>query len=196
MTVDPGRLALCALDLAEPDDATDREEVAGLRAAACALALALPDQPPPAHVRARLLGSVAAGPLAGFVARVAALYDLTLERAGEILGWVDEPSQWHAPMPGMQFAIFKGGPRHATADCGLLRIAPGATFPWHAHLSEEHSLFLSGSGRDHAGHVYVPGDTLVLPAGSAHDFVTISATELVIAVRHAGVDFAARRPPA
>ena len=71
-----------------------------------------------------------------------------------------------------------------------------ARFPWHAHLSEERSLFLVGAGRDDQGKVYVAGDELVLPAGSAHDFVTISDGELVVAVRHHGVDFAARRPPA
>lgn len=169
-------------------------EAEALAQAAAALAELLPPVAPGAHVRARLLAAVGGGPLERFAARFAAMYDLAIERAREILGWVDDPRPWNQPFPGMQFAVFRGGPAHVGADCGLLRVAPGAAFPWHAHTSEETSLFLAGAGRDHAGALYVAGDELVLPAGSAHDFRTVSDEPLVIAVRHRGVDFAARRP--
>lgn len=194
-------VALVALGLASApeaaaiaDDPAAVAEAAALAQAAAALTELLSPVAPGAHVRARLLAAVGGGPLERFAARFAAMYDLAIERAREVLGWVDDPRAWHQPFPGMQFAVFRGGAAHAGADCGLLRVAPGAAFPWHAHTSEEMSLFLAGAGRDHDGTLYVAGDELVLPAGSAHDFHTVSAEPLIIAVRHRGVDFAARRP--
>lgn len=194
-------VALAALGLASAAEATavDADPAAAaaatsLAVAAAALAELLPPVAPGTHVRARLLAAVGGGPLERFAARFAAMYDLAIERAREVLGWVDDPRPWKQPFPGMQFAIFRGGPAHAGADCGLLRVAPGAAFPWHGHTSEETSLFLAGAGRDHTGTLYVAGDELALPAGSAHEFRTVSDEPLIVAVRHRGVDFAARRP--
>jgi putative transcriptional regulator len=201
VTADRDDVALAALGLAAPEAAAalDRDppaaaEVAALAAAAAALAELVAPVPPAAHVRARLLAAVGGGPLERFAARFAAMYDVAVDRARELLGWVDDPRPWRQPFPGMQFAVFRGGPAHAGADCGLLRVAPGAAFPWHAHTSEETSLFLAGAGRDHLGALYVAGDELVLPAGSAHAFHTVGDVALILAVRHRGVDFAARRP--
>lgn len=195
------RVALYALGLATPDDAAAieadpraRAEVAALHDALAALAATLPPVAPSAAVRARLLASLGAGRFERFVAQFAAMYDLVAARAREVLGTIDDAATWSSPMPGMSFAVFRGGPAYASSDCGLLRVAPGARFPWHAHTSEEQSLFLAGIGRDHLGVLYHPGDVLVQPAGSAHDFETVSADDLIVCVRHTGVDFAARRP--
>ena len=200
------RVALYALGLATPADAAlieaDAAElaaVAALHKALADLTAALPTVAPSPAVRARLLASLArepggAGRFERFVAQFAAMYDLVAARAREVLGTIDDAATWSSPMPGMSFAVFRGGPAYATSDCGLLRVAPGTRFPWHAHTSDEHSLFLAGIGRDHLGVLYHPGDVLVQPAGSAHDFETVSADDLIVCVRHQGVDFAARRP--
>lgn len=202
MSADREALAAVALGIGDAadaaavgDDPAAQVELARICDAATALALALAPLPPPPYLRAQLLASIGGGRFERFVERFAAMYDLAADRAREVLGWLESPRPWHAPMPGMQFAIFRGGPRYATDDCGILRVAPGATFPWHAHRSDEVSLFLAGAGRDHLGAIYVAGDELTLPAGTAHEFATISADELVVCVRHRGVDFAARRPP-
>lgn len=200
------RVALYALGLASPDETAtidgDPAALAAVRAAREALGeltSALPPVAPSPAVRARLLASLlqepgAAGRFERFVAPFAAMYDLVAARAREVLATIDDAATWSSPMPGLRFAVFRGGPAYATSDCGLLRIAPGTRFPWHAHTSEEQSLFLAGVGRDHLGVLYHPGDVLVQPAGSAHEFETVSPDDLIVCVRHQGVDFAARRP--
>jgi quercetin dioxygenase-like cupin family protein len=178
----------------ETRTAQDADEVAAYAAAAASLADGLAIVEPPAHVRARLMAALGDGRFEAYVARFAALYDLAAERARELLSWIESPSKWLPATPGVRLIHFRGGGLHATADCGVLRVAPGTSFPWHSHSGEEHSLFLAGAGRDHNGRVYLPGDELILDVGTAHDFSTISDDELIIAVRYHGVDFTAQRP--
>lgn len=158
------------------------------------LAWAIAPGAPAASVRARLLAAACGGRLEPWLAPFAAMFDLAATRAREILAWLEEPRRWQPALPGITLTHFPGGPAVAGSDCGLVRVAPGVAFPWHGHRDDEHSLFLAGRGRDHAGVVYQPGDTLVMAAGAGHAFTSIGDDELVLAVRHRGVDFTARPP--
>lgn len=159
-----------------------------------ALVAVLAPVAPPAHLLARLLASTGGGPFEAFAARFAAMFDLAVDRARELLGWIHDPGKWQPALPGTALLHFRGGPAHAGADCGVIRIAPGTRFPWHAHEGEEESLFLAGVARDHAGVLHTPGSTLVQAAGSAHEFESIGDEDLIFAVRYRGVDFAAKKP--
>lgn len=186
---DPDAALTAALDGDRPP------EDPGLRDALAEVAWALVVVAPPAHLRARLLAAAGDGRLEPFAARLAALFDLALVRAREVLAWVEDPRRWLPAVPGVALVHVRGGPAVAGADCGLVRVAPGVDFPWHAHHAEEHTLFVAGVCRDHAGAIYRPGDELVLAAGSAHAFTSVGDAELVLCVRHRGVDFTAPRPP-
>ncbi|MEZ4402011.1 MAG: cupin domain-containing protein [Kofleriaceae bacterium] len=193
-------LALVALDLATPEEraavAAVGPAVDQLRAALARLADGVPAVAAPPRVRARLQTAVGLGRFERFATRVAALYDVPLARAREILGWIDATSPWLPATPGLALVHFRGGPAAVDADCGLIRVDPGGRFPWHAHRGDEHTLFLAGVGRDQAGATYGAGDELTMAPGTAHDFVTISDDALVVAVRHRGVVFGAPPPAA
>jgi len=132
-----------------------------------------PMQPSEA-LRARVLASVRpASRFEGFVARMGRLFDLTEPRAREVLavaatmpgpGWVD------SPLPGMRLHHFDGGPRLASADCGLVHLAPGTAFPTHRHLGREWNLVLAGSADESSGALWLPGDLLVYETDTVHGF--------------------------
>lgn len=127
---------------------------------------------PSADLEARLLASTGGGRFERFSERVAKLFDVTVDRARELLGLVEHAASWDQPVPGVSLIHFDGGPACAAADCGFVRIAPGCKFPWHTHRGEEVSVILSGAMRDHDGEVLRAGDELVHEQGTKHDLAT------------------------
>lgn len=83
------------------------------------------------------MASVGAGRFEAFAQRFADLVDVGIARAREILGLIERPATWEHPLPGVHLVHFNGGPACAAADCGFVRLAPGGTFPWHAHRGEK-----------------------------------------------------------
>jgi putative transcriptional regulator len=152
----------------------------------------LPAVPSP-DVKARLLASVGGGRFERFAARMASIFDVTVDRARELLGLVERDASWENPVPGVGLVHFDGGPACATADCGFVRIAPGCTFPWHTHRGEEVSIVLSGTLRDHDGRLLHPGDELVHARGTQHDISAEGAEPVIFAARaFEGIDVAQR----
>jgi len=198
-------LPLYAVDALEGDDAASLEamiaqaphlqpELAALRDSTHEVVQALTPIEPPPHLVVRLMASIGHGPYDQLATRFAALFDLGIDRARELLGWIHDPGKWHPATPGVSLIHFRGGPSHVGADCGIIRIAPGSWFPWHAHVGEEVTLFLAGTARDHEGTLHVAGGELVQTATTAHDFSSVGESDLVFAVRYRGVDFAAKKP--
>jgi putative transcriptional regulator len=151
----------------------------------------VPAAVPGNDVKSRLMASIGAGRFERFSSRMASLFDVTIDRARELLGLVERGASWEAPMPGIGLVHFDGGPACATADCGFIRIAPGCTFPWHTHRGEEVSVILTGTLIDHEGRILRPGDELVQAQGSQHD-ISAQGDEEVIFVARAfnGIDVA------
>lgn len=126
---------------------------------------------PSVELRERVLASVEpTSRLDGFVARFARLFDLPETRAREILA-AAEPTRpgWVAtPLPGVRLFHFQGGARVATADCGLVHVAPGAAIPRHRHRGLEWNLVLWGCADEGEGAPWLPGDLVLRETDSAH----------------------------
>jgi hypothetical protein len=182
------------LEEALADDPRLRRDLALLREGLHDLPRALAPHAPPAHLLERLLASSGGGPFEKFAGGIMKLFDVAIDRAREILGLIHDPGKWHPATPGVALIHFRGGPAHVGADCGIIKVAPGTGFPWHAHKGEEVTLFLAGVGRDHAGVIHVAGGELEQVPGRAHDFTSIGDEDLIFAVRYRGVDFAAKKP--
>jgi anti-sigma factor ChrR (cupin superfamily) len=152
------------------------------------LALGLPPAPPPPELRVRLLAAVA-GPLTAHAPRVAELLDLAPDLVARALARVhagDAP--WVAVLPGIDvYTLHTAGPR----ECGILRAAPGGTFPYHRHLGEERVLVLQGSCVDSSGRQLGPGDEIHHGPGTAHHLEIHPGPALVFAYVSDGSDFAA-----
>lgn len=154
---DPDVALTAALDSGEaPDDPALRDALADLAWALVAVA-------PRPQLRDRLLAAAGGGRLEPFTSRLAALFDLGLDRAREVLAWVEDPHRWLPAVPGVALVHVRGGPAVAGADCGLVRVAPGVGFPWHAHHAEERTLFVAGSAAITPGRSIVPATSWSSP---------------------------------
>lgn len=150
------------------------------------MALSLPPEAPPPELRERILDSIGdevLGPLGRFSAKVAALFDLTADRARELLRRLEDAAAWSAgPCEGISLLHVAGGPRVATADVGFVRLEPGVQFPHHSHGGDEVGLILQGGFLDSDGREYHPGEAAHHGPGSDHDFTALPGEICVFAV--------------
>ena len=185
-------LPLYALGILDPDEANVVERaVANDAALAAELAsyqasadlLVVPARPAP-DVHTRLLASIGQGRFEKFSARISTLYDVTVERARELLALIERPASWNQEAGGISLVHFDGGARYAAADCGFIRLEPGAVFPPHKHLGEEASMVLQGQVRDaSSGRLLGPGDELVQAEGSEHHLICEGTEPCIFAAR-------------
>ncbi|HUJ56910.1 MAG TPA: cupin domain-containing protein [Kofleriaceae bacterium] len=199
-------LPLYALGVLEPDEATAVEravatdpvlaaELDTFRDAAHQLASAAPPVAPSAGVKARLMSSIGAGRFERFAARLAKLYDFSIDRAREALGLIDRAASWkpELPVPGILAIDIAAGPACAGCDTGFVKIDAGCTFPWHTHRGEEVNVLLQGTLRDHEGKLYRPGDEVVLAKGASHEIAAVGDEDVIIAARvFDGIDLTTR----
>ena len=184
-----------AVEAALAADPALARELASYDDAAQAIAAAAPAVRPSAHVKARLLASAGAGRFERFLAPFAKMFDVGVEAARELLGWIEDPTKWKpSGLPGIQAIHFPGGPAVAGADTGFLELHPGALFPWHEHIGEELSLVLQGTIRDHDGTLYGPGQEIPKAGGTRHEFTAEPGDTVVVAVRAFGVKYGLVRP--
>jgi quercetin dioxygenase-like cupin family protein len=146
---------------------------------------------PSDELRANVLRTaLGQGELASFARRFAEMFDLAQPRALELLGLAQRTGEgaWQdivLPEQGerVQLLHFAGGPRVASADCGLVSLAPGARFPLHEHAGDEWSFVLSGAAEEEGtGASWLPGDLVHRATGSRHAFRVTSREPLVFAV--------------
>jgi putative transcriptional regulator len=154
----------------------------------------IPAATPGADVEARLLASVGGGRFETYSSRMAKLFDVTVDRARELLALMERKSSWENPVPGIHLVHFDGGPAYAAADCGFVRIDPGCTFPWHTHRGEEVVVVLHGTVRDNvSGTTYQAGDEILQAEGSSHDLVAGDDGALYVARAMNGIEVSGQR---
>ncbi len=185
-------LPLYALGVLEDEDAT-RVEDAIARDPSLAIELAayqdsasalIDPVRPDGSVKARLMASIGESRFEKFTSQLAKLYDVTIDRARELLGLMERATSWEHPMPGIGLVHFAGGPAYAAADCGFVRLAPGTSFPHHTHMGEEVSLILAGEIQDkQTGVIYRAGDEVVKGLDSDHDVVSTGHEDAIYAAR-------------
>jgi len=149
-----------------------------------ALVDGLEPAPLPSALRARILASVKAeSRFLSFADQVAALVDVAVDRAKELLLGIDAEESWgDSIVPAMRLYNFDGGPSVANAITGFVRMPPGSAFPHHVHVGQETVLVLQGQFREDNGDVVGPSEKKVSDAGSAHSFEVLDGPELIYLV--------------
>ncbi len=148
----------------------------------------VPPLPPSSELRERLKASLGAGRFDHMSAQIADMFDVTVDRARELLSLIDRAASWQSMIPGVQLLHVPAGPACANADCGFVRIDPHASFPWHAHRGEERCLVLAGSLSDHNGQTWSAGADVVEAAGTAHRLIAGNDGVLFVARVMNGID--------
>ena len=147
-----------------------------------------PIEPPPSSLRDAVLGLTSMGTrFDGFVARVAELFDLSLDEARSLCRGIDEHASWGpGPGPGIRMRRVKGGARTDGSKCMLVALDPPHVFPEHAHEGEETQLYLAGIAADAEGHEWLPGDVERRRDGERHVITALGDEVCVTAVRFSG----------
>jgi anti-sigma factor ChrR (cupin superfamily) len=143
------------------------------------------DVQPSADLRERVLASVdPARRLEGFVARVAKLFDLSEQRMREVLAAANSVAtpSWVAVGGNLHLFHFDGGPSRAGADCGLVQVAAGATFPLHRHRGLEWNFVLSGAAEEDSGELWLPGDLVLREPETVHGYRVLPDEPVLFAV--------------
>lgn len=178
------------VERAVASDAALAAELASYQQTADAIGSAIQPVAPPPEVKQRLMASVGGGRYEAFAARMARMFDVTVDRGRELLGLIERKASWIAqPVPGLSFVDFEGGPATAAADCGFVRLAPGAVFPPHTHLGEELTTILSGRVHDPVNDRTIgPGEDYIRPEGTTHYLVCVGDEDCIYATRaHNGI---------
>jgi anti-sigma factor ChrR (cupin superfamily) len=130
-----------------------------------------------------------AGPLTRYGPRVAELLGLPTVVVADALARVHaDVAPWSEVLPGIDnYALRRDGQR----EWGLIRAAPGLTFPYHRHVGEERVVVLQGSCADSSGRQLGPGDEIVHTVGTSHHLEIHEGPPLVFAYVTDGTAFAA-----
>ena len=170
-------------ELAVPELGADLSEAGN---AAVALAAATMSDASTVHgaLRERLAASLARkGAYEVFADRIARMFDLSVERAAELLRKLEDPAAWRPGIaPGIDMIPVKPGPRFEGAIAAFGKLRPGSTFPRHAHQGEELTLVMAGGFRDSSGVEIERGDELYEADGSEHDFTVLEGEDCIAAV--------------
>lgn len=145
------------------------------------LAMSLPRTNPSPQVKERLLRSLGqTNRFEMFAERVAALIDVGLDKAREILARIDDHVTWTTTqLPGIFAYDPPHGPAVADAVVGWVRVEPGVEFPHHEHMGDEAMLIVQGSCVDSYGTVMRRGDLVRLAPGTHHDFKALPGPDFI-----------------
>jgi hypothetical protein len=184
-----------AVDAAIALDPSLAAELASYQDAASLVGSMAPAVAPPKYLKARLMTTIGGGRFEPRVSRFAQIFDVAIDKAREMLGWIDTPARWvPSGLPGINAVHFAAGPACKGADTGYLELQPGAVFAYHEHLGEEITLVLAGEAVTTDGKHHVAGDEILMQAGTSHDFRAVGDTPLVVAVRAFGVRYGVVKP--
>lgn len=197
MPVDEAKLTQYALGMLDDvESRTVRQEIAGsltlqkelatIRNALQHIALAEEPVRPSASLRNRVLEATQdVTRFAGFLERFADLFDLDRTTSQDLLAKIDPISNhaWESTVfPGVKIMKFCGGPRVASATCGIVQVKAGKLFPAHRHQGDETTLVLQGKAQDDSAKTLLAGDIFHLPPGSSHSFHVLGDEPFVYAV--------------
>jgi anti-sigma factor ChrR (cupin superfamily) len=172
------------VERAVADSAELAAELAAFQQTTGELGSAIEPVAPSPEIKQRLMASAGGGRFSAFATRLAKLYDVTVERANELLGLIDRSASWRPQIPGISLIDFDGGPAAAAADCGFFKLSPGALFPPHKHLGEERTIILAGQVRDVVNdRICGAGDEYVQLEGTSHYLQCVGPEECIYAAR-------------
>jgi len=116
------------------------------------------------------------------------IFDISEAALRAVLARIDEATGWSLHGEARYFH-FAPGPRMATQEAGVVRMAPGVVFPRHAHRAGEVTFVIDGLMNDR-GRLYGPGSLVEANPGTTHDYRSVGVgRDLILLSRHGGIEF-------
>jgi quercetin dioxygenase-like cupin family protein len=123
-----------------------------------------------------------------FFAALQDIFDLSQSALRNVLARLDETSGWSLHGEARYFH-FTPGPRLATQEAGVVRMAPGVVFPRHRHRAGEVTFVIDGLMNDR-DRLYGPGSVVEADPGTTHDYRSAGVgRDLILLSRHGGIEF-------
>jgi len=117
------------------------------------------------------------------------IFDLSEAALRTVLARVDDAAGW-SQHGEARFFHFAPGPRMATQEAGVVRMAPGVVFPRHLHRAGEVTFVIDGLMNDR-DRLHGPGSVVEAEAGTLHDYRAAGVgRDLILLSRHGGIEFA------
>ena len=144
---------------------------------------------PPAAVRQRLFRTLeGVDRYQPFFAVLQDIFDLSEAALRGVLARIEEAAGWSLHGEARYFH-FAPGPRMATQEAGVVRMAPGVVFPRHLHRAGELTFVIDGLMNDR-GRLYGPGSIVEAEPGTTHDYRAAGVgRDLILLSRHGGIEF-------
>jgi signal transduction histidine kinase len=119
---------------------------------------------------------------AEIAAEVAEFYDLPVPIVVSLLERAKNAEAWEpGPAPGTGLIPLSPGGRLGGARGFLVRVEPGATFPYHEHRGDEHLFILQGGLRDEDGTEAWEGEKVVYRQGTGHAPTAFAGLDCIVA---------------
>ena len=165
------------------------EELRGTRDAMAAIGLLSSPLEPSSSLRERIVASASRdGKYGQFTDRIARLFDIDTAAAERLLQRIEAPEAWSEQLlDGVHVLSVDTGPNRRACTATIVKIAPGASFPFHRHLGEETMVMLDGGFRDPTSPTGQPhegwyGDELLQADGTGHALMAIGSAPCIAAV--------------
>lgn len=153
----------------------------------------------PSHaLRNRLMASITQNaPFAAFSDRLSEFFRLNLDTINQHIAeleTVTSPFWDPSNLDGIWLKHLDGGQGLEATDCGFVHMLPGTRAPLHRHQGNEWMYVIQGEALTDSGQTLLPGDLLLSPPNSCHDFTSVGNQPLVFAVIvFTGIDWLAEK---
>jgi len=120
-----------------------------------------------------------------FVDDLARHFALPRTRVQQLLAATDTPDAWIVTRrPGYRYMEFDTGAGAIASHAGFAALPRGMLIRYHRHLGPELNYVMEGALRTHDGRLILPGETLLMESGSAHELAVDERADAFVAIVH------------
>jgi hypothetical protein len=134
---------------------------------------------------ALLSALVSSARFAPFIDDLARHFALPTTRVQQLLAATDTPEAWIVTRrPGYRYMEFDTGPGAIASHAGFAALPRGMPIRYHRHLGPELNYVMEGALQTRDGRLILPGETLLMEAGSAHELAVDERADAFVAIVH------------
>jgi hypothetical protein len=145
-----------------------------------------PQRMPRPRAREALLAALhSSARFSPFIDDLARHFALPRSRVQQLLAATDAAEAWIVTRrPGYRYMEFDTGQGAIASHAGFAQLPRGMPIRLHRHLGPELNYVMEGALRTRDGRLILPGETLLMEAGSAHELAVDERADAFVAIVH------------